>query len=95
MTDQKEVPHELFPTAHSHTVGRILPPKEMDIFIQATAGLPSLNLPLSHVLNLINSATVCVFIQLVYKYTLTSIQPLFTSRDLGPLKKTLFFASGR
>jgi len=47
--DQKEVPRELFPPARLLTAGRILPPKETDIFIQAVAGLSSLNLLLSPV----------------------------------------------
>lgn len=58
----------------------------------STAAFPA-SLPVFHVLNLTHLATVCVFIQSVYKYTLTSFQPLFISRDPGPLKKILFFAS--
>lgn len=58
----------------------------------SSAAFPA-SLPVFHVLNLTHAATVCVFTQSVYKYTLPSFQPLFISRDVGPLKKILFFAS--
>lgn len=76
-------------------MGQVLPPKETSVFMQGVAGLSSWDLPFSLMFsNLITLATACVFLQLVYKYTMTSVQALFSSRDLNSLKKMLFFASG-